>query len=418
MVDSLIFHREKLDTMKRNKIAILPQINNCGGDICKKWFVYFSYKDPRNDHMKRFKNYEGLHKIKDFKLRTNAAQKLCEQITLKLQNGWNPFLDDEKAIYEDQLQYNNVAKVYGKRRASNKTVRYFSSLFLNEQANEGILEDETIRTYTSKLRTFNIYLESKSFDSYDISCIDNNIIINFFAFLIENRKLSGNSIKKYRQILRNMFECARRQKAIQINPVFDIPDCKRVNDQSPRPIAEFDIMMFKNAIKPQDSQLWLAIQFEYYCFLRPGRELRFLKICEIDFARGVINLDKKRAKTNLERYPTIPCVFLNELREMGMHRMPVNYFVLGKNGEPGPVALSKNTLRNRFRYFREKLNMPDSYKFYSWKHTGNGRASDAGISTKELQEQNGHTSILTTEKYMRFKIGKVNTKIRDNFPSI
>jgi integrase len=162
----------------------------------------------------------------------------------------------------------------------------------------------------------------------------------------------------------------------------------------------------------------LAIEFEYYCFLRPGKELRFLKIKDIDFTRGTINVDKIRSKTNLERFPTIPLVFLNELREIKLHLYPKEYFVIGKNGQPGPMPISKNTLRNRFRYFREKLNMPESYKFYSWKHTGNGMASDAGITTKDLQEQNGHTSLLTTEKYMRYKIGKVNKKIRDNFPQL
>jgi integrase len=404
--------------MKRNKVAILPQVNTCGGDLEKKWFVYFSYKDPRNGEMKRFKIYEGLHKIKEFKKRQAAAEKLCADLTEKIRNGWNPFLDDEKSVYEDQLQYNAIARVYGKRRASNKTVRYYSSLFLNDAIKEAILEPETLRTYTSKLRTFDLWLESRDLHGDDISCISNQVVIDFFRFMIDERKLSGNSIKKYRQILRNMFEFARKQKALVNNPVYDIPDCRRVNDQSPRPIAEFDITAFKDVIHAEDPQLWLAICFEYYCFLRPGKELRFLQVKDIDFTRGTINVDRERAKTNLERFPTIPLVFLEELRAMNIHRFPKHYYVIGSKGEPGTESLSKNTLRNRFRHFREKLNMPDSYKFYSWKHTGNGRASDAGITTKDLQGQNGHTSILTTEKYMRFKIGQVNTEIRDHFPKI
>lgn len=98
--------------MKRKKIAILPEINNCSGDLSKKWFIYFSYRDPRNDKMKRFKVYEGLHKIKTFEDRTKAAEDLKYQLSIKLKNGWNPFLDDETAIYGDQLMYNNVARIY------------------------------------------------------------------------------------------------------------------------------------------------------------------------------------------------------------------------------------------------------------------------------------------------------------------
>ena len=405
--------------MKRKKIAILPEVNNCGGDLQKKWFVYYSYRDPRNDKMKRFKTYEGLHKIKDIKGRTTAAERLKEAYAVKLRNGWNPFLDDEKSIYEDQLQYNNVARIYGKMRTANKTVRYYSSKFIQRKESGGEVEPETIATYRSKFRVFDQWLDKNNLGSDDITMIDNAVVLRFFDFLINGQKLSFHTVKRYRQLLRNMFEFARKEKAIMENPVYDTPQCKRINDQSPRPIAEFDIMPFKEMIKKEEPQLWLAICLEYYCFLRPGKELRLLKISDIDFARGVIDVDAIRAKTNLERFPTIPLVFLKELREQyQLHREPKNFYVLGKEGKPGLVPLSKNTLRNRFRHFREKLNMPDSYKFYSWKHTGNGRASDAGISHKALQDQNGHTSIKTTEIYMRHKIGEVNKEIRDNFPKI
>lgn len=405
--------------MKRKKIVILPQINDAGGDISQKWFVFYSYRDPRTDKMKRFKIYSGLHKIKDKKKRLAAAEELCTELTEKLKHGWNPFLDDSEAIYEDQLQYNNVARVYGKMRASNRSARYYASRFIESLRKSGKLEDETIRTYTSKLRTFCLWLDKRNLGDNDITSVENQDVIDFFSFLIDEQELSGNSIKKYRQLVRNMFEFARKDKAIFTNPVFDTPDTDRENDQAPRPISEFDIMPFKKAIEREDPQLWMAIEFEYYCFLRPGKELRFLKISDIDFARGIIDVDKIRAKTDRERFPTVPIVFLKKLREVyRLHEYPKNFYVLGNKKEPGLTPLSKNTLRNRFRYFREKLNMPSSYKFYSWKHTGNGRASDAGIELKDLQEQNGHSSIKTTELYMRHKIGKVSREIRDGFPEL
>jgi len=405
--------------MKRKKIAILPEINNCREDLSKKWFIYFSYRDPRNDKMKRFKVYEGLHKIKDFAGRTEAAERLKAEYAAKLKNGWNPFLDDESAIYEDQLQYQNVARIYGKLKMANKTVSYYSSKFIARKKADGELEPETISTYTSKLRIFSLWLDKNGMGDYDITVIDNAIVLDFFDYLINDRQLAGNSMKSYRQLLQEMFELARKEGSIMTNPVYDIPVCKRINDRSPRPIAEFDIQNLKEAIKKEDPQLWLAISFEYYCFLRPGKELRLLRIGEIDFIRGVIDVEQLRAKTNLERFPTIPLVFLKELREVyQLHEYPRDYFVFGKHGQPGPECLGKNNMRTRFREIRKKLKMPDGYKYYSWKHTGNGRAADAGISMKALQEQNGHTSIQTTEIYMRHKIGRVSTEIRDKFPKL
>jgi integrase len=274
-------------------------------------------------------------------------------------------------------------------------------------------------TYTSKYRTFNLWLQKHGFENVDISCINNDIILAFFNYLINERKLSGNSISKYTQNLRALFNFARQQKAITVNPVYDIPLCRRVNDMAPRPIAEFDIQKFKDEISIKNPQLWLAISFEYYCFLRPGKELRLLKIGDIDFARGIIDVDRFRAKTNMERFPTIPLVFLHELRDVyKLHTYPKQFYVFGKNYEPSDKCIGKNNLRYRFNDVREKIGMPYSYKFYSWKHTGNGRASDAGISLSALQEQNGHSSIKTTEIYLRHKIGKVDNEIRNNFPGL
>lgn len=46
--------------MKRKKLVILPKLNDAGGDLSKKWFVYYSVRDPRTDKMERFKDHAGL----------------------------------------------------------------------------------------------------------------------------------------------------------------------------------------------------------------------------------------------------------------------------------------------------------------------------------------------------------------------
>lgn len=75
-------------------------------------------------------------------------------------------------------------------------------------------------------------------------------------------------------------------------------------------------------------------------------------------------------------------------------------------------------MRYRFNRFREQLNMPDTYKFYSWKHTGNSLAVDSQISMYALRDQNGHTSVQTTEGYLKNKIGAVSQEIRTKFPNL
>lgn len=401
--------------MKRKKLVILPKLNDAGGDLSKKWFVYYSVRDPRTDKMERFKDHAGLGCPEESERRSLATEKI-RALTEKLKRGWTPFLDDTEAIYEDQLQYKNVADIYGKQTALNATFRMFASQYIEEKKKEN-LEEKTIQTYVSKLRKLTLWSEVKK-GSIDITAFDNTLILEFFHYLIDEKGLAAGTIEDYRQVISSAFDFIKNQGVITANPVYNIP-AGVDKDMAPRPVAEYDIEIFREVISKQDPQLWMAIEFETYCFLRPGKELRLLRIRDIDFARGLINVDRFRAKTNRERYATIPWHFMLKLRNLyKLQQYNRDYYVFGKEGKPGEKCLGKNNLKNRFNKFRSKLNMPYTYKLYSWKHTGNSLAADSDINMLALRDQNGHTSVQTTEIYLKHKLGVVNKEIQKRFPNL
>ena len=402
--------------MKRKKIVILPKLNDAGGDLSKKWFIYYSVRDPRTDKMKRFREHSGLSQADETERRRCAGQQIRE-LTEKLKRGWSPFLDDKEAIYEDQLQYKTVAEIYGKQKAANATFRRLASQFIEVKRSSGVLEPKTIQCYVSKLRMLTIWSEAK-YGQIDITAFDNARILQFFNYLVKEKGLADGTISDYRQIVSQMFEWVKGTGRILENPVYNIPHGAD-KDMAPRPIAAWDIETFRDTISVKDPQLWMAIEFQTYWFLRPGKELRLLRIRDIDFARGLINVDRFRAKTNRERYATIPRHFLLKLRnQYQLQKYNPDHYVFGKECRPGPVCLGKNNLKNRFNGFRKTLNMPDSYKLYSWKHTGNSLAADSDINMLALRDQNGHTSVQTTEIYLKHKLGVVNKEIQDKFPCL
>ena len=400
--------------MKREKIAILPQLNDCGGNIEKKWFVFFSYRDPKSGKMIRKKEYKGLHQIKNKKERYEAARVLVANLSDKLKSGWNPMMENN-AIYSDELRYSAAARVYGRMKAGNINFNYYASEYLKAKISG--LEKETLATYTSRLRMFSMWLDSKGYMDIDVTAISNTMIIEFFNFLIVDQKLSGNTTGKYRNILSRTFDYIIELKKLKINPVYQLPQNTRINDQTPRPINNADIEAFKVELK-KDEQLWLAVQLEYYCFLRPGKEVRLLKIKWIDFSRGFITVPKSISKTKTDKILIIPNDFMVELRRMGLHLVNKDFYVIGSEGKPGPDHLGKNNLRFRFVKIREALKMPYEYKLYSWKHTGNVRADDAKIPLSDRQHQNGHSSAIYTEIYTKNKKGHDSVAIRETFPEL
>jgi integrase len=199
----------------------------------------------------------------------------------------------------------------------------------------------------------------------------------------------------------------------------DLPDTTRENDQAPRPIHESDIDRLVQKIKETDRQLWLTVQLEYYCFLRPGQEIRLARISWFDIARGIITVPKQLVKTRQEKFVIIPVQFREYLmNEWKIHLFPPDYYLIGQNGMPGTKPLGSNNLRNRFNIIRDSLNLPKVYKLYSWKHTGNARAADAGIPAYHRQKQNGHSSMGSFEDYLKNKIGFTSKELENQFPSL
>lgn len=398
-------------------MIILPQLYDCGGDTSQQWFVYYSVRNPRTGKMERFKVYAPLGKYDEADTRTQAAQKIIDDYTDRLRHGWTPFRDDSVVIYEDNLEYNNITRIYGKKRMQNRTVRYYASQYLDEIS--GRLDPEgTMGTYRSKLRIFSNWIDAHTEPGNDVSAVTNETMVSFFRWLIDDQLRSGKTVHDYHYILAGFFEWLITKKIFLANPVHDIPPCKRVCDQAPSPIHEFDIEIFKTELV-NDPQLWLAVQFQYYCALRPGRELRLLKIKDIDFARGLVTVRRAQAKTKVTRTVVIPRQFLVSLREdFRLIDYDKEFFVFGRQGIPGPASLGKNNLRFRFNAVRKKLSMPTEYKFYSWKHTGAVQASLSGIPDSHIQRQMGHSSIDTTSRYLRKMTGFQSDFLKNRFPGI
>ncbi len=403
---------------QRKEIVRLPQIYDCDGRISEKddWFIEFYVRNPKTDRMQRFKKYKGINKFHTHNERLQAAKERKEYWTGKLKAGWTPF-NDGSVIYEDSIGFQTAIKNYRKLKSKNGTFRFYASKYIDFKRAE--LEPSSISTYTSRLRIFDAWLEGQQLNGTDVSCITNQVMVDFSWHIINNVELSRTTVQNYQNLLKEVFDHVRKERKQFPNPCFELPMTRRVNDSAALPIQEMDIPVFKKKISKEDSQLWMACQFVYYCFLRPRKELRFLKIGDIDFGRSVVRVRSANAKTDITRVVTVPDVFMKELRQVyKLHTFPRDFYVIGKKRLPGPECVSYNNMGNRFADFRKELYMPKEYVMYSWKHTGNGRAALKGIPMRDLQGQNGHTTVQMTEVYIKNINGMRSDKIISEFPPL
>ena len=95
---------------------------------------------------------------------------------------------------------------------------------------------------------------------------------------------------------------------------------------------------------------------------------------------------------------------------------PASHYVLGNDGEPGPIPWGKNYFNRRFREFRERLHLPPGYKFYSLKHTAAGKLLESGESIVEVRNHLGHRDFESTIRYIRRHFGERSEKVANFRP--
>ncbi|MEI8206255.1 MAG: hypothetical protein WCG03_05200, partial [Kiritimatiellales bacterium] len=95
-----------------------------------------------------------------------------------------------------------------------------------------------------------------------------------------------------------LFSFMKKKDKISLNPVFDIVKPPKIKDMAARPITQRDLKKLLDLIEEKDKQLFLACMFQYYLALRPGQELRFLKIKDIDLYNNKVIVTEESAKTS------------------------------------------------------------------------------------------------------------------------
>lgn len=390
---------------RKQTIIVFPHLNDCGGDISKQWYIEWQFRLPGEAKPRRQRNYSDLN-LSTANERYEAAKKVIADKTEWLKKGLH-LCGQTSKVYEDELQYRNEAKMYGKLKIGVTTSRTHLSEFLafiREKVNHKSYEN-----YVSKLRIFNAWLEKEKLSHLSVKNISRDHIIQFATYLSAEQNLARLSIKKYIQIIHTFFDFEIEKGVIANNPVVRIPALGRVVDCAATPFEKDERKRLKAAIECTDPQLWLACEIQYYCAIRPGTELRLMRIGWIDFDRLKFRIPSTESKSRRIDIVDIPAFLMEKLLVYKAYEKSL--FLFGKFGQPNIDPVGKNTLRNRFNRYRDALNISSDKKFYSWKHTGAIQLLDNGLKPYELKEHLRHRSFATTEIYIKKRAGNLENSI-------
>jgi len=401
---------------RRKKEIVWPHLIDSNKDLSKPWYVEYSIRNPISGKMERYRFYDGFKNINTIEGRLLYAKELIKDLTGKLKSG--EISCEETVQYIDYLEYQGASSFQKTKTTCVNSIKIYASDFLQYKETE--ILSRTMQTYRSKIRIFISFVQSRKMDNKPVVFITNDLIVEFLKIIAKEKNLAIRSIEKYQQILFTFFEYIIKIKKVKMeNPVTNIPRMGLIKDESPAGIPIEIRTRLQQRIIIEDPQLWLAICFIYYTAIRPGTELRLMKLNQINYNSKTVVIKNYLAKNGRTEVVDIP----DQLYEIIVNKWKLQdynqeLYVFGKNSKPGVVPLGKNTMRIRFNKFRDELNLSKDIKYYSWKHSGAQELADAGANPYELQRHLRHRELATTEQYLRKRIGQRSNTIKHNFPSI
>jgi len=383
---------------------ILPRLVHYDFDLSRRWYIVFYVKQEKTNKLVR-KRYSAINHADDVNGRVAAARSAIKQITNLLTKGAladcpenlkteeeKPEIDPKKIGFSPAVLYVMDKKAATVRKNS---LRYYVTL------SNAILEFEK---YKGRI-------------IIKFSEVDTVLLHSFFDWLIEKKKIGNKTFNNYHITLTAVYNYLQKRfpKTYTKNFCENVTRLKVSKGDSHKPYTPEQIELIKEEIiKRNDHQLLLFIQFIYFGFLRPHTEALFLKIENIH--EKTILIPASISKNRNAEFITIPPGLERAIGESKLRSYPKEFYIFGKNGEPGLENIKSGNIYNRHSCVLRALKLDKKgYDIYGYKHTGNITLFHNGANLKHIQQQNRHESVTMTDKYLRGFGLLTNQDISDKF---
>lgn len=341
----------------------------------KEWYISFYVRHPQTNKLtiKRIK----VNRIKNKKERRQYARSLMNEINKKLVSGWNPFLEQE------------AAKGF-------HTFKEAAATYLKQKEKE--LRPDSIRTYKSYIKTLQTWIKSNLKNNLYVISFSKKNAVDFLNYMYsDNSERVYNNYKRFGVSLFNWFI----QNQYCKTNVFKGIAPKKEREKIRVPIDKPTRLKIKSHLEKSGNYEFLAIVYLcFYGLLRP-KEITYLKSDHIDLSRQIITIPGAFSKTGTTRTITASKPLENALKKIDAHKCTGDRFIFGKGFKPSKEKCDPRKISKFWDRIRSELSLPKDMQFYSLKDSGIIQMLQDGISPEIVRDQARHTSLETTNKYIK-----------------
>ncbi|WP_179321173.1 tyrosine-type recombinase/integrase [Winogradskyella helgolandensis] len=425
-----------------------PKIFDAKGDLSKRWYIYFSYRNPRTGKLKRMKNIYGkAHRFKTKESRYSVLNLYKRRLLKLLKEGYNPFEDNTKFHSEKLKVISQKATILQPKQNMNQTVLdsqqpKFDAVDIyqpNSQPKTVLVEglkkktvvdelatakghtiDEaldralllkinivsktTLNDYKSRINQLKKWLKANNKDIIYCNQISKKMVVEFLNYI--QLKTSARNRNNYRTVFSSIFQILEDNEIIEKNFISQIKSIKTQPKRNKTYSIKEQEAIFEY-LEVNDQLLLLYIKFVSYNLLRP------IEVCRLRVKD--INLEEKKlqvqAKNKILKTKIIPDKLFKELPDLSKMDGELLLFTPDKLCGHWDTELinRRNYFSNRFKTIvKDHFGYNENYGLYSFRHTfitklyrGMVKNSSPYNAKSELMEITGHTTMTALEKYLR-----------------
>nr|WP_321227774.1 site-specific integrase [uncultured Psychroserpens sp.] len=412
-----------------------PKIYIAKNDLSKRWYVYFSYRDPSTGKLKRQKNiYGSVNTFSTKEDRMALLSRYRRRLLKLLQQGYNPFVDNTE-LYKSQFIVKDAINTSEEKiiKAFSPQIQYSNSINQREEVvvKKDIPEEIAIEEPKMTLREafdFSLRIKEKQISSNShkdymyttnavvkwakenhpklktIEQFDKKAALKFLNALL--LRTSSRNRNNYRLNLSSLLQTLEDNEIIESNPIRNIPVLRSIPKRNKSYTTEEHEKIF-GYLEKEDPLLLLYIKFISYNLLRPIEVCR-LKIRDINVADRTLQF---KAKNSPLKIKLIPKKILDELPDLSKLDPDYHLFTpikIGGNWDTDDVNKS-NYFSKRFKtVVKEHFNLDINQTLYSFRHTfitilyqSLVKGSTPHAAKSELMGITGHNTMTALEKYLR-----------------
>ncbi len=342
-----------------------PKIYNAKGDLTKRWYVYFSYRDPKSGKLTRQTPFYGNANTYKTKEERFAVLTIYRNIIYKyLNEGYGPYKDNSEIKFKDveesqdsSLRLEGLEAVKPTETVPN-TDEDSQNLIKVENAFESVLKIKqrelrvsSLRSFKSHLKIFREWLKNECPEIIHVHEIDRSSVNSFLNTI--QVETSARNRNNYRATLSSAFESLYDNEIVPLNIVKQIKKLKTKPTRHIRYSEEQQQAIF-SFLKKEDPLILLYIKFIAYSFMRPLEVCR-LKIGDIDKEKKIVSFMPKNGSLKTK---IIPDILLKEIPDLSKMNKQAYLFTAEGIGK-----FTETKLENRRSYFTARFNKITKERF-------------------------------------------------------